>query len=148
MPEDSFYAQGLCFSCTRCSSCCRFDPGYVFLSKTDADILASFLKMEYNEFIKIYCRWINGYEGKARLSLKEKANYDCIFWKKGCMVYPGRPRQCRMFPFWSEILSSKEMWDEAGLSCPGIGKGKRYNRSYIELRLKEQQADSVIEKAI
>ncbi|MDR2070928.1 MAG: YkgJ family cysteine cluster protein [Treponema sp.] len=148
MPDDSLYARGLCFSCTRCSACCRFEPGYVFLSRTDADILASFLNMEYTGFIRTYCRWINGYEGKARLSLKEKANYDCIFWKNGCTVYPGRPRQCRTFPFWPEILLSGETWGNAGLSCPGIGKGKRYDRSYIELQLKEQQADPVIEKTI
>ncbi|MDR2742825.1 MAG: YkgJ family cysteine cluster protein [Treponema sp.] len=146
-PDDSFYAQGLCFSCTRCSACCRFEPGYVFLSKTDADILAGLLGMEYNEFIKTYCRWINGYGGKSRLSLKEKANYDCIFWKAGCTVYEGRPRQCRTFPFWPEILSSGEAWDTAALSCPGIGRGKRYSRLYIESLLKERQRDPVIEKA-
>jgi Fe-S-cluster containining protein len=148
MPDDSFYAQGLCFSCTRCSVCCRFEPGYVFLSKTDVDILASFLSMDYNGFVAVYCRWINGYEGTVRLSLKEKANYDCIFWKKGCTVYSGRPKQCRTFPFWADILSSREAWDNAALSCPGIGKGKRYDRSYIESRLKERQADPVIEKTI
>jgi Fe-S-cluster containining protein len=148
MPDDSFYAQGLCFSCTRCSACCRFDPGYVFLSKIDVDILAGFLNMEYNEFINMYCRWINGYNGKARLSLKEKANYDCIFWEKGCTVYLGRPRQCRTFPFWPEILLSRETWDNAGLSCPGIGKGKWYDCSYIDVQLKEQLADSIIEKTI
>jgi Fe-S-cluster containining protein len=146
VPDDSFYARGLCFSCTRCSACCRFEPGYVFLSQKDADILAGFLGMGYNEFIKAYCRWINGYGGKARLSLKEKTNYDCIFWKEGCTVYEGRPRQCRAFPFWPEILSSVDAWDAAGLSCPGIGKGRRHSRRDIELRLKEQSGDPVIEK--
>jgi Fe-S-cluster containining protein len=147
MPDNPFYAQGLCFSCTRCSACCRFAPGYVFLSKTDVDILVSFLNMDYNEFIETYCRWINGYGGKARLSLKEKANYDCIFWKEGCTVYEGRPRQCRTFPFWPDILRSAKSWGNAARSCPGIGKGKRYDRSYIELRLREQSMDPVIEKA-
>jgi Fe-S-cluster containining protein len=143
-PGDPFYAQGLCFSCTRCSACCRFDPGYVFLSKKDADVLAGFLGMEYNGFIKTYCRWINGFGGKARLSLREKANYDCVFWKEGCRVYGGRPWQCRTFPFWPEILSSGDAWD--ALACPGIGKGKRYGPSYIESLLKERQSNPVIEK--
>jgi Fe-S-cluster containining protein len=119
----------------------------VFLSKTDVDILASFLNIDYNAFIKTYCRWITGYGYKARLSLKEKSNYDCVFWKEGCTVYAGRPRQCRTFPFWPDILQSAEAWDNAALSCPGIGKGKRYDRAYIDLRLKERQEDPVIEKA-
>jgi Fe-S-cluster containining protein len=146
-PDEPFYAGGLCFSCTRCSACCRFEPGYVFLSKIDADILAGFLNMDYTEFIETYCRWITGYGGKARLSLKEKANYDCIFWKKGCTVYAGRPRQCRTFPFWPEVLRTAESWDDAARSCPGIGKGRRYDRSYIELQLAERQMDPVMEKA-
>ncbi|MDR0377195.1 MAG: YkgJ family cysteine cluster protein [Spirochaetaceae bacterium] len=148
MPDDPFYVRGLCFSCTRCSACCRVDPGYVFLSKTDAAILAGALSMEYTEFTETYCRWIDDYEGKARLSLKEKANYDCVFWKKGCTVYEARPVQCRTFPFWPDILASQETWDNAGLSCPGIGKGKRHGRAYIELRLQKQQTNPVIEKTV
>ncbi|MDR3130074.1 MAG: YkgJ family cysteine cluster protein [Treponema sp.] len=146
-PPDAFYGGGLCFSCTRCSACCRLEPGYVFLSKKDADTLASRLKIEYNEFIKVYCRWISGFGGAARLSLKEKADYDCIFWKEGCTVYGARPRQCRDFPFWRELLSSRESWDAAALACPGIGKGRRYGRRYIEARLRERQREPIIEKA-
>jgi Fe-S-cluster containining protein len=148
MPDSSFFEKGLCFACTRCSSCCRFEPGYVFLSKKDTDILVGFLNMGYTDFVETYCRWITGWHGKARLSLKEKGNYDCIFWKEGCTVYEARPVQCRTFPFWPDILQSRETWDNAALSCPGIGKGKRYDLAYIESKLKEQQTDVVIEKAI
>jgi Fe-S-cluster containining protein len=148
MPDDLFYAKGLCFSCTRCSSCCRFDPGYVFLSKKDADSLARALDMTYTDFVEVYCRWVDGYEGKARLSLKEKANYDCIFWKEGCTVYAERPGQCRTFPFWPDILRSGETWNNAALSCPGIGKGERIDPSYIERRLWEQLTETIIEKVI
>jgi Fe-S-cluster containining protein len=120
----------------------------VFLSKKDADILAEALDMRYTDFVEVYCRWIDGYGGKARLSLKEKANYDCIFWKEGCTVYEERPMQCRAFPFWPDILRSGETWKNAALSCPGIGKGEWIDPSYIERRLREQLSDKAIEKVI
>ncbi|MDR3247725.1 MAG: YkgJ family cysteine cluster protein, partial [Treponema sp.] len=40
MAKQPFYANGLRFSCTRCSSCCRYESGYVFLSPEDVDVLA------------------------------------------------------------------------------------------------------------
>ena len=33
--SEPFYAEGLRFSCERCSACCRGEPGYVFLTKED-----------------------------------------------------------------------------------------------------------------
>ena len=33
MRADPFYAEGLRFACTRCSICCRGEPGYAFFLK-------------------------------------------------------------------------------------------------------------------
>jgi Fe-S-cluster containining protein len=147
MPEEPFYAEGLCFSCTRCSACCRFDPGYVFLSKKDADVLAGMLKIGYTEFVETYCRWVSAAGGSAQLSLKEKSNYDCIFWKEGCRVYEGRPVQCRTFPFWPSILASPDAWKSAARSCPGMGKGELHNREHIESCLKARRQEPCINRA-
>ncbi|MDR2760152.1 MAG: YkgJ family cysteine cluster protein [Spirochaetaceae bacterium] len=144
MAEQPFYSSGLYFSCTRCSACCRYDPGYVFLSKKDVEILAAELKMDYSEFIEVYCRWVPQGGGPDRLSLKEKSNYDCVFWKDGCSVYKGRPLQCRNFPFWYSILASFETWKIAAESCPGIGKGNHHNMDYIESCLAQGRAESII----
>ncbi len=38
--EEVFYGRGLRFECTRCSRCCRHNPGYVFLSPVDLARLA------------------------------------------------------------------------------------------------------------
>jgi Fe-S-cluster containining protein len=69
------------------------------------------------------------------LCLKEKENYDCILWDNGCIAYEARPTQCSTYPFWSRILSSKEMWNEEGLSCPGINKGKTWTKDEILIQL-------------
>jgi Fe-S-cluster containining protein len=151
MPEGPFYAQGLRFSCTRCSACCRYDPGFVFLSEKDTGVLAIQLKMRYTDFVETYCRWVpvnmagevSG-TGREQLSLKERSNNDCIFWNRGCSVYESRPLQCRTFPFWKSILHSSDTWE--GLECPGIGKGTLHTMQYIESCLTQQSAEPIIER--
>ncbi len=147
--ERLFYEEGLHFSCQQCSSCCRYDPGFVFLSKKDADILADALKMTYNDFIESYCRWIPVGDGLEKLSLRELSNYDCIFWKNGgCTVYPSRPLQCRTFPFWQSILHSEAAWNGTKESCPGMGKGDYHSRDEIQVRLAERESEPIIERMI
>ncbi|MDR2103673.1 MAG: YkgJ family cysteine cluster protein [Treponema sp.] len=144
MSKQPFYAEGLRFSCTRCSVCCRYDPGYVFLTEKDVGILAALLKMGYNDFIEVFCRWIPSGGGSESLSLKEKANYDCIFWKHGCSVYEARPLQCRAFPFWPSLLRFAASWKQA--DCPGMGKGVLHSMADIEAWLKEQAAEPVVSR--
>jgi Fe-S-cluster containining protein len=158
MPERPFYAEGLHFSCVRCSACCRYEPGYVFLSKKDVKSLSLELQMGYIEFVETFCRWIpagtpgygsrNGSPGGGmlQLSLKEKANYDCIFWKEGCSVYRARPLQCRAWPFWPVNVASAGTWTAAAAACPGIGKGRLYSGEYIESRLAEQRGEQILMK--
>jgi Fe-S-cluster containining protein len=149
MPLDTpFYAQGLRFSCTRCSECCRIDPGFVFLRKKDAESLVSTLKIKYTELVERYCRWVPDQKGGEQLSLQEKANYDCIFWENGCSVYEARPLQCRTFPFWPDILNSNRSWAAmcAAGSCPGMGKGVLHPMKEIELILNRQNEEPVIRR--
>jgi Fe-S-cluster containining protein len=54
--------------------------------------------------------------------------------KKVCSVYDVRPLQCRTWPFWDGLLSSKKAWDEAGKRCHGINQGSRkFTRGQIEV---------------
>ncbi len=144
--EKSFYSEGLHFECTRCSRCCRFEPGYVFLSRSEITKIANFLRMDRKEFLKIYCRRVS-IDGGVKISLKEKENYDCIFWNKGeCSIYSERPLQCRAFPFWKTFLVSKESWENLEKSCPGVNRGKLYSKEYIEYWLdRESKEDYFIE---
>jgi Fe-S-cluster containining protein len=144
MPKQPFYAGGLQFSCTRCSACCRYESGYVFLSDKDVDRLAAGQNMAKDAFIKTYCRWVAFGGGLEYLSLKEKTGYDCIFWQKGCSVYTSRPLQCRNFPFWDSIMASPEAWNSAKSGCPGMGKGELHTMARIEACLEERLAEPVL----
>jgi Fe-S-cluster containining protein len=152
----AFYNQGLCFSCIRCSACCRYESGYVFLSKADVLVLADTLRMGYTEFMETYCRWIFSGKGTERLSLKEKSNYDCIFWgafppsaqNEGCGVYESRPLQCRAFPFWPSALGSRGNWKRLAAGCPGMNRGALHSREEIESWLEKQDTAPVITRTV
>ncbi len=136
---EAFYADGLKFSCNRCSACCGGEPGYVFLSKDDLLSLLSCLKLDFRSFFHEYCRLVDTGQGRA-LSLAEKPNYDCIFLGKGgCRVYESRPLQCSTYPFWPGVLESSRTWKSESSVCPGIDKGELRGRDYIEERIAQRK---------
>ncbi|MDR0403484.1 MAG: YkgJ family cysteine cluster protein [Treponema sp.] len=146
MKKDPFYAPGLRFSCIRCSSCCRYESGFVFLSRKDAELLAEKQEMEYTTFVKTFCRWVPaaGFGRESRLSLREKANFDCIFWDEGCTVYDCRPLQCRSFPFWESIMRSEAVWKN--LDCPGKDRGTLHGPDKIEGYLEKRRKEPIIKR--
>jgi len=142
----SFYASGLKFTCKQCSSCCRYDAGFVFLSENDLNKLKSKMKMDRDAFIKIYCRWIMDKNGKEILSLKEKSNKDCILWDSGCLVYNQRPLQCITFPFWDSVVSSQAAWNMAASGCPGINNGDTHSERAINDFIDMRNSEKIINR--
>ena len=144
MDERPFYAGGLRFDCTRCQRCCRHQPGYVFLSQGDLEQLAAFLGLSPEEVRARYCREVQ-WGGATRLSLRERADYDCVFWGEGgCSVYPARPLQCRSFPFWASQLVDQEHWDAAARDCPGIGLGPLHSALEIDYWLARRAEEPLL----
>ena len=143
MDKKCFYKDGLNFSCQRCSFCCGHSPGYVYLSRSDLDRLCKGTGLSVKDFVKKYCREVQYYEGKTVISLLEKANYDCIFWDKGCTLYEHRPSQCRTYPFWAWIVKDKETWDDVAQECPGMraANGRHWTYEEIEAARKEYIAN-------
>jgi Fe-S-cluster containining protein len=134
-----FYDEGLRFTCVRCSNCCRHSPGYVFLIRKDVKRLLVATGLDLKAFQERYLREVN-LSGIHRISLKEKPNYDCIFWQKdGCSVYRYRPMQCRSYPFWSGNLVSPHAWEQLKSSCPGVGVGRVHSRREIERWLRKAE---------
>lgn len=138
-----FYSNGLRFECTRCNACCRYEPGYVFLSESDLDRLMKGTGLGRAEFLKRYCRTVD-IGGVRMISLTEKENFDCIFWDNGCTVYRHRPLQCRSFPFWEANLESRKAWQEVSRTCPGVNRGKLFTSAEIEKWLRARREDPPI----
>ena len=119
--------------------CCRFDSGYVFLSRADLAALVSGLGKTRAEVVRDHCRIVD-LGGFKQLSLAEQPNKDCVFWKDGgCTVYEHRPLQCRSYPFWAHQMATDDAWLQAQAECPGIGVGKRHSEAEIELWLEERR---------
>lgn len=59
------------------------------------------------------------------LRFRKPLDTQCHFLTAGgCSIHPVKPTQCRLFPFWPELVESRAAWRETGRSCPGIGKGE------------------------
>ncbi|CCB85802.1 uncharacterized protein jhp_0259 [Parachlamydia acanthamoebae UV-7] len=130
--NSSWYAQGLSFECTGCGQCCTGAPGYVWISKEEIANLATHLNLSLDEFSKRYVRKVGD-----RFSLKEHPKtFDCVFLKENkCSVYSLRPKQCRTFPWWPQLLKSKQDWEEASIHCEGI----RCNAPVVPFETIQQQ---------
>lgn len=115
------------FECTGCGYCCTGEPGFVFIQREEGRTLAEHLGVPVTEFYRRYVRRVP--EG---LSLLERPDGSCVFYDDGCTVYAARPRQCRTYPFWPEVLSSERHWMEESNRCPGIGSGRLYDFVTIE----------------
>jgi len=135
-----WYAAGLHFECTGCGACCSGpEEGYVWIKKKEVEMLADFLGITPQQVHEKYLRRI-----VVRHSLVENpTTKDCIFLKenggkKHCEIYEVRPNQCRTWPFWSSNLLSPAMWNSAGVTCPGINRGRLYTFEEIE-KLRKQE---------
>src|SRR5271165_3490338 len=112
-------AEGLRFECQPgCTACCT-QRGFVYLAENDAQRMADFLGMQVAEFERRYV-----YRTKNRMRLRVPRDASCHFLREGgCSIHAAKPTQCRIFPFWPELVKSRREWKKTARYCPGIGKG-------------------------
>ncbi len=111
--------QGLRFACQRgCTVCCR-QPGFVYLTEQDLERAAEFLHVTKREFERRYV-----YRTRNRLRLRVPRQSQCSFLTdEGCSIHEAKPTQCRVFPFWPELVESRREWRKAAGYCPGMDAG-------------------------
>ena len=128
--EGPWYRDGLRFECTQCGNCCTGFPGTVTVNDDEIAALAARLELSEEDFRRQYTRVLSG----GKVSLREKPNYDCVFWARehGCLMYQDRPTQCRTWPFWRTNVSSRASWDKEARHCPGMNTGRLYTIEEIE----------------
>lgn len=112
-------AEGLRFECQPgCTECCE-QKGFVYLTEDDLVRMAAFLGMSAEAFERKYV-----YRTTNRLRLRIPRDANCHFLKDGgCSIHAAKPTQCRVFPFWPELVDSRREWKKTARYCPGIGKG-------------------------
>ncbi len=85
------------FKCRRCGNCCKW-PGIVRLTDDDADNIAEYLGIPFEEFIEKYTRLS---PDRRCLVLTDNEQGGCIFYREpppGCLIQPVKPYQCGAFP--------------------------------------------------
>lgn len=111
---------GVRFTCQAgCTRCCDVE-GYVYITEQDLRNAAAFLEMTAEDFERRYV-----YRTRHLLRLRKPKGSQCHFLlPSGCSIHSVKPTQCRLFPFWPELLESRQEWEKTGRRCPGIGKGR------------------------
>lgn len=139
MPEQEWFDRdGLRFTCTMCGNCCSGPEGIVLVTPEEIRILAARCALDDAEFRSAYTR-----QTRYGISLVERPTAhgrDCIFLdrttrpgKAICGVYEDRPAQCRTWPFWESNLTTRQSWQIASRTCPGMNKGKLYPSDQIRI---------------
>jgi len=110
---------GLRFACQPgCTRCCE-QEGYVYLSEEDLRRAARYVGLTAAEFERRYV-----YRTRCRMRFRKPRGRQCPFLlEDGCAIHPAKPTQCRLFPFWPELVSSRQAWRHTARFCPGIGQG-------------------------
>ncbi len=129
-----WYITGLCFKCQRCGRCCSGpSEGYIWITSPEIKLIADFVKIKPEQLRQNYLKRI----GLRMTIIEQPHTKDCIFLReingqKGCMIYPVRPSQCRIWPFWPSNLTSPNAWNKAAQKCSGINHGRFYSFAEIE----------------
>jgi Fe-S-cluster containining protein len=112
--------RALRFACQKgCTRCCDV-RGFVYLSEADVTRAAAFLNLSPIEFEE---RYTIRYRHVIRL--RKPLDSQCHFLtESGCSIHPVKPTQCRLYPFWPELVENVKGWKEAAKTCPGIGQGE------------------------
>ena len=128
-------AEALRFQCQPgCTECCT-QRGFVWLTEEDLARTAEFLGMTPRAFEKRYV-----YRTSKRLRLRIPGATHCHFLQDGgCSIHPVKPTQCRIFPFWPELVESKREWKRTARYCPGIGKGQLVQIEAARAQAKEMR---------
>ena len=112
-------AEGMRFECQPgCTECCR-QQGFVYLAEADLPRAAKFLGMTVAAFERKYV-----YRTRNRMRLRVPRDAHCHFLLNDrCSIHPAKPTQCRIFPFWPELVDNRRQWLKTARYCPGIGQG-------------------------
>ncbi|HEY3321489.1 MAG TPA: YkgJ family cysteine cluster protein [Planctomycetota bacterium] len=136
--ENPWFKDGLHFACQPgCVRCCCGDPGDVFVTSEEIAALAKTLEMTVPEFENAFVR----HYSSGLMSIIEMPNGDCAMLdgRNGCRVYAVRPKQCRDYPFWPEVLRTAGTWVRESRRCPGLNTGPLHDAQKIIETLRTQK---------
>jgi Fe-S-cluster containining protein len=128
------------FACTGCGRCCAGRGHYVVeADRAEQRRIQAFLGITWRWFRRRYVFRFDDETESLRV-----ADGRCGFLDDAnrCRIYAVRPRQCRTYPFWPELMSATA-WRAEARRCEGIGRGGVVPLSRVRAQLKLAQSSSV-----
>jgi Fe-S-cluster containining protein len=119
------------FYCTRCALCCgdtKQRTRHILLSEKDAQAISDATSRPVQSF----AAKVVGHDPYLYEMRKTGNDRKCIFLQETvCSIYDLRPLICRFYPFSLTTKNGKYKF-RCTWECPGIGKGKRMERSFFQ----------------
>jgi uncharacterized protein len=138
-PAAPWWSAGLPFSCQQSGRCChqRGEYGHVYVNFQERRRLARLLELTVAELTKKFTH--SEADGARVLRFVEG---HCVFLDGSlCQVHTAKPVQCRTWPFWKELLESKEIYQSEVLEfCPGSRTGEIIGSDQIRSQMLETEA--------
>ena len=131
-----YLKEPLKFECTACGACCTGgNDHYIAVSSNEAELIRQHLGVSSAWFKRRYIEHLTRDSWSIRLQEGQ-----CVFLNNEgyCQIYRLRPTQCKTYPYWPELLQSKQAWLNERKHCEGINQGKEVSVQHIKWQLKIQ----------
>jgi Fe-S-cluster containining protein len=130
------------FTCTGCGRCCIGRANdYVMLRDEEAEHIRKELGLGNDWFQRRYLVHLhNGHKG---IRLNQDGRCPFLLQDGGCRIYRTRPTQCRTYPFWPEIVASKQDWHAEASRCEGINQGETWSVEKIDHLLAQDPESNI-----
>lgn len=137
----SFYRRAnLRFECTGCGACCTGAADHeVALTSPERDAIQAFLGLSRSWFRRRYL--VRDRDGRTGIRLGRDGRCPFLGTDNRCAIYRVRPRQCRTYPWWPELVESRTAWNAEARRCEGMNRGAVVPLARIERTLARERRD-------
>ena len=138
MSDQPYYRRArLRFACTGCGACCTGAADHVEVDAREAEAIRRFLGVSPAWYRRRYL--IREPDGSRGIRLDDDGRCPFLGRNNRCRIYSVRPRQCRSYPWWPELVNHRHGWEEEAKRCEGMNRGEIVPLAYIERTLSGQR---------
>lgn len=126
------------FECTGCGACCTGKRDHVVeTSVREREAIRTHLGLSRTWFRRRYLTRLD----PDTLGIRLNPDGRCPFLghDNRCRIYPVRPRQCRTYPWWPELVEHAKDWREEARRCEGMNRGNVVPLARIEHMLARER---------
>jgi len=126
------------FECTGCGACCTggYDH-FVEADRGEREAIRQYLGLSQAWFRRRYLTRVDDSTTGIRLNPDGR----CPFLGRDnrCRIYSVRPRQCRTYPWWPELVEHAKDWRDEARRCEGMNHGRVVPLAKIERALARER---------